>query len=148
MCKQQLIILCWSLSTQIKKSLWQKCQSEVLLLPTFKWHQALSWLTEQVSKGFILKETGAYLLLDSSYTLNGWVLKYYAPFSLLLRLLAEAIMKQYALILTDHADLNSLERTYPATRVNLEWNKPATQTQAWYHFNNGRVGQGSWFSPS
>lgn len=29
-------------------------------------------------------------------------------------------MKYYALILIDHANLNSLERTYAATRVSLE----------------------------
>lgn len=52
------------------------------------------------------------------------------------------------MILTDLTNLNSLERTYPATRVNLVWNKPATLRQALYPFNNGRVGQGSWFSPS
>lgn len=94
-------------------------------------------------KDSFLKKLG---LISCWIVLTPWTdefLKYCAPFSLLLRLLTEAIM-----ILTDLANLNSLERTYPATRVNLAWNKPATLRQALYPFNNGRVGQGSWFSPS
>lgn len=44
-----------------------------------------------------------------------------------LRLVAKAKMKYYYRDLNiGHADLNSLERTYAVTWVNLGWNKPAT----------------------
>lgn len=68
-------------------------------------------------------------MLDSSYSnyRKMGVSEILSSFASHLRLVAKAKMKYYYRDLNiGHADLNSLERTYAVTWVNLGWNKPAT----------------------